>query len=127
MKNWDSYPEWKKNSIRTFNRSKVIVLHDWKYNIIYAYLSIKYNINKALGKEVKYYCNYCKCVACKYGWHDYWSNHAPTADGKWICNTCYHYDVCTSGPNRSLNGPCEDENRRSIPCKHRPVLIGDFQ
>ena len=120
-KDWESYPEWKKSLIRTFNRTKVIVLHDWKYNVIYTYLGVKYYIDKKLGKPVHYYCNFCKCSACKYGWIDHKTYHAPTSAGGHICDVCYAYDVCTSGPNRNPEGPCENKD-----CEHRPKLIGPF-
>jgi hypothetical protein len=111
----------KKNLIRAFNRAKVIVFNDWKYNIVYLYLGIKYYINKKLDKPVHYFCDFCSCAACKYGWKDCKMSHAPTVDGKWICNVCYSYDLCTSGPNRNYNGPCEDKT-----CQHRPKLSGPF-
>jgi len=112
--------------IRTFNRAKVIVFYEWKYSIIYSYLGAKYYLNKKLGKPVHYFCDFCSCASCKYGWEISSIKHAPTVDGKWVCDVCYAYDLCTSGPNRNPNGPCEDENGKSIPCEHRPKLSGPF-
>lgn len=43
--------------------------------------------------------------------------HAQTVDGRWICNTCFTYDLCTSGPDRNNDGPCKDKL-----CRHRPRL-----
>lgn len=98
-------------------------LHPWYYNAIYVYKATKYKINKLLGKPVRYYCDYCNCPCCKYGWEEAVTiRHAPTLGGKYICDVCYEYDLCTSGPNRNPDGPCKDYN-----CEHRPRLIGEFE
>lgn len=85
------------------------------------------------------FCDFCECDRCKTGimsTHDLRAEglnvediklqHAPTDDGKWICDVCYMYDQCTSNINagnapRSTSGPCEDYN-----CVHRPKLIGGW-
>lgn len=63
------------------------------------------------------FCNFCDCTDCQNGTK--LLSHAETKDGKWICDICYYYDMCTNGPDRADN-PC------SGPCKHRPVLIGHW-
>ena len=65
------------------------------------------------------FCDFCDCRMCREG--DPRLSHAPTADGGWICDVCYTYDVCTSGPNRAPM-PCEDND-----CKHRPTLVGPWE
>lgn len=62
------------------------------------------------------YCDFCTCRDCQFGTK--YLSHAQTSDGRWICDVCYTYDLCTSGPTRNKNGPCEDKN-----CHHRPKLI----
>ena len=77
---------------------------------------------KCWNVSMKRFCDFCPCNDCKYGWHDMPDiGHAPTDDGRWICDICYSYDECTKGSSRNPKGPCEDEN-----CKHRPKLIGPF-
>lgn len=70
---------------------------------------------------MKYFCDFCDCAQCKYGWRGYNIYHAPTDDGKWICDVCYEYDQCTTGPNRNPMGPCKNAD-----CEHRPKLIGGW-
>jgi hypothetical protein len=65
----------------------------------------------------KMFCDFCKCEDCQNGAD--WLHHAQTADGSWICDVCYEYDLCTAGPKYS--GPCEDHN-----CEHRPIIVGDW-
>lgn len=65
------------------------------------------------------YCGYCDCEDCAHGTQ--YLYHAKTADGRWICDVCYTYDLCTSGPQRNANGPCEDG-----PCPHRPLLMTEW-
>lgn len=65
------------------------------------------------------FCDFCLCSQCAQG--DIWLSHAQTEDGRWICDVCYTYDLCTSGPNRNPSGPCEDPN-----CIHRPKLVTDW-
>lgn len=67
------------------------------------------------------FCDFCNCQQCQNGYpYEVW--HAPTIDGRWICDVCYRYDLCTAdGPDRNWNGPCED-----FDCIHRPKLSGDW-
>lgn len=65
------------------------------------------------------FCNNCKCKDCQFGTDRLY--HAQTANGDWICDVCYTYDVCTSGPNRNPNGPCKRKD-----CKHRPKLVSKW-
>jgi hypothetical protein len=67
------------------------------------------------------FCDYCSCDNCKFGPKIGNTCHAKTKENKWICDCCFYYDVCTSGPNRNANGPC-----RQINCIHRPELISDW-
>ncbi len=66
------------------------------------------------------FCDFCTCDQCKFGEKNLY--HAKTTSGKWICDICFSYDVCTSGPNRNPNGPCESDT-----CKHRPRLISGWK
>lgn len=66
------------------------------------------------------FCNFCKCLNCRDGAP--WLSHAPTEGGFWICDVCFTYDLCTSGPNRNPYGPCEEDE-----CEHRPRLVGPWQ
>lgn len=63
------------------------------------------------------FCDYCKCEHHE----EFGSYHAPTVDGKWICDVCFDYDVCTSGPNRN-SSPCDE-----VDCGHRPILKSEFE
>lgn len=69
------------------------------------------------------FCDFCECENCRTGVgpKGLKFQHAPTADGRWICSTCFTYDVCTSGPKRAAE-PCE-----KLDCEHRPRLAGEFQ
>ena len=68
------------------------------------------------------FCDFCPCEECRNGVDGL--SHAQTKEGKWICDICYTYDVCTSGPNRSRHGPCETEYGTLNPnCVHRPILV----
>lgn len=58
-------------------------------------------------------CNFCKCPGENHK-KDYF---AQTVDGRLICSTCWHYDVCTSWTNRNPDGPCSEPE-----CPHRPRL-----
>jgi len=67
------------------------------------------------------FCDYCKCEVCKNGTS--YLKHAPVVGGGgWICDVCFMYDLCTSGPNRNKDGPCENED-----CVHRPRLSGPWR
>lgn len=68
------------------------------------------------------FCDFCTCEMCQTGADDYLELfHAQTVDGQWICDICFSYDQCTTGPNRNPNGPCENNE-----CEHRPRLITEF-
>lgn len=67
------------------------------------------------------FCDFCSCEDCITGDCKHEIFHAKTSDDKFICDVCYTYDVCTSGSNRSLNGPCEDKE-----CIHRPKIISEW-
>lgn len=73
----------------------------------------------------KPFCDFCNCRDCLYGDGIHLLQHAPTADGRWICDVCWCYDVCTAGSHH--NGPCEDARGAPIvDCPHRPRLTGRF-
>jgi hypothetical protein len=65
------------------------------------------------------FCAFCDCDQCQHG--DPLVLHCQTEDGSWICDVCWKWDVCTSGPLRNSNGPCEEAN-----CIHRPKLVGEW-
>lgn len=65
------------------------------------------------------FCDFCECEECKYGIDRLY--HAQTADGSWICDVCYTYDLCTSGPLRNPQGPCDNKD-----CSHRPRIVSDW-
>jgi hypothetical protein len=112
IETFDKLPKPIQSIIQTYNYMTGQFLYARKCDIIYTYRKIVWKI-----KKKPYYCNYCSCDDCKYGWATTYMKHAPTEDGKWICDVCYTYDVCPSGP-------CEDENGKSICCEHRPKLVG---
>jgi hypothetical protein len=77
------------------------------------------------------YCDFCECPMCQTG--DTYSGdkpfpkgwvgkviravnleHAQLVDGRWICSTCYDYEVCLKELDRE---GCEE-----FTCKHRPEL-----
>lgn len=67
------------------------------------------------------FCDFCDCADCQGGREGL--THAATADGRWICDVCYTYDLCT-GANKQVPRaphPCADKN-----CAHRPRLISAF-
>lgn len=65
------------------------------------------------------FCSFCSCIDCRQG--NATLLHSKCADGRWICDVCYLYDVCSSGPDRNPDGPCSKG-----PCRHRPELVGEF-
>ena len=73
------------------------------------------------------YCDFCTCEDCKHGRKDL--THALTSDGRWICLTCYQYEVCIDAKPRG-SGPCESIINGKIilnpDCGHRPKLVGGF-
>jgi len=65
------------------------------------------------------FCDYCDCEDCQNGTE--YISHAQTVDGKWICDVCYLYDLCTAdGPKRGAL-PCENKD-----CVHRPKLVSEW-
>lgn len=76
------------------------------------------------------FCDFCNCEQCRNG--GMFSStlplhHAQCNDDRWICEVCYLYDVCTSGPNRSKHGPCETKDGElDIECQHRPKLVSKW-
>jgi len=51
-----------------------------------------------------------------------WSmRRRPTADGRWICDVCYAYEVCQEDPKRKGKGPCDEEF-----CEHRPKIVSKW-
>lgn len=70
------------------------------------------------------FCDFCTCENCKTGiiTNTIKLSHAQCNDGRWICDVCYSYDLCTAaGPNRNNDGPCKSKD-----CIHRPKLIGEW-
>lgn len=71
------------------------------------------------------FCDFCDCPDCLEG--NRHISHAPTACGRWICSTCWRYDVCVTAKGH-CGPPCEDQDGSAIPnCPHRPRLVGDWQ
>ena len=67
------------------------------------------------------FCDFCDCEGCRDGTPGL--SHAQTEDGRWICDTCYDYEVCidafrAEGVNRM---PCGHQDGDQ-PCPHRPTL-----
>jgi len=76
------------------------------------------------------YCDFCSCHMCQTGIEELFVYkadvlvkktyvqspvyHTQCVDGRWICDTCYHYECCV---NAGYN-PCKDHN-----CEHRPKLV----
>lgn len=65
------------------------------------------------------FCDFCTCSDCQNGTERL--HHAQTADGSWICEICYLYDECTTGPLRSSTGPCDNKD-----CIHRPTIVSEW-
>jgi len=69
------------------------------------------------------FCDFCTCESCTEGTKGLF--HALCVDGRYICDVCYTYDLCTSdtpgGPPRNPSGPCDNKD-----CIHRPKLIGEW-
>lgn len=80
------------------------------------------------------YCDFCKCHMCQTGEVQYYNcdgelvnletipvlYHAQTVDGKWICETCYTYDLCAKNNSDPCKGLCKEYK-----CNHRPILINN--
>jgi len=71
------------------------------------------------------YCDFCSCKVCQHG--DFISEHAQTEDGRWICDTCYTYDLCIIAFRAQglCRGPCGD-HEGDPPCTHRPKLATEW-
>lgn len=72
------------------------------------------------------FCDFCDCADCQTGegdWKTLGIEHAPTADGRWICAICYAYDVCTRAQRAAgePRDPCKAKE-----CAHRPKLAGPW-
>jgi hypothetical protein len=70
------------------------------------------------------FCDFCDCGDCQEGAKHL--HHAETSDGRWICDCCWLYDMCTMdhnpfGVSRSRSGPCDDRD-----CPHRPKVVGEW-
>lgn len=93
------------------------------------------------------FCDFCSCEDCRSGVIRHLDadgklvrevrgklTHAPTVDGRWICDVCWRYTVCVSAKrietgNARAGGPCEElVDGRYVPiqCSHRPILAGSF-
>jgi len=44
--------------------------------------------------------------------------HAQCEDGRWICDTCYTYELCVDAGSDPCEGLC-GQNK----CEHRPKLV----
>lgn len=68
------------------------------------------------------YCDFCTCDDCKFG--SKYASHAQTFDNRWICSTCYNYEVCIDAKrkeNAVTRMLCEKKD-----CEHRPQLKTEF-
>ena len=65
------------------------------------------------------FCDFCDCELCRDG--SFYLSHAKTEDGRNICDTCFSYDLCTSGADRNPDGPCHE-----VECKHRPKIVSEW-
>jgi hypothetical protein len=80
------------------------------------------------------FCDFCDCQDCRLGRPGL--THAPTKDGRHICDICWRYTVCCAAKRRegvkrgtTGAGPCEQEvDGKIVPtaCSHRPELVGPF-
>lgn len=84
------------------------------------------------------YCDFCKCHMCQTGQVSYVTfdeagqetpaktdihdvlYHTQTVDGKWICRTCYAYDLCANAGSDPCYGLCGERK-----CDHRPKLVNN--
>ncbi len=46
--------------------------------------------------------------------------HTQTIDGRWICETCYTYDMCAHNHSDPCEGLCGERK-----CDHRPKLVNN--
>jgi hypothetical protein len=68
---------------------------------------------------MKNYCDFCDCSDCKNG--SDLLTHAETRDGRWICSTCFHYEICQTFVGFEGN-PCPID----VICEHRPTLVSEW-
>jgi len=79
------------------------------------------------------YCSFCTCSGCVTGFMGLVSqsnedcgvmdfSHAQCEDGRWICETCYAYEVCLEAGSAD---PCDGECARNE-CVHRPKLVSEW-
>lgn len=61
------------------------------------------------------FCDFCPCDRCRDG--ESYLTHAPTDDGRWVCEVCHAYDLCLMAGH----DPCSAEH-----CSSRPKLAGAF-
>lgn len=72
------------------------------------------------------FCDFCPCEQCRTGntgVQGYAVNHAQTEDGKWICDSCFLYDVCVRKQRAAGEpvDPCRDKL-----CSHRPRIVSEW-
>lgn len=65
------------------------------------------------------FCEYCPCDDCRKGLKGMY--HAQTADGRFVCEICFTYDLCENNEGKIIE-PCKDSQ-----CEHRPVLVGGWE
>lgn len=100
--------------------------HPWHQWLVIANIRVRGWLRRMalVARGGKPFCDFCDCPTCLNGEHGI--THAPTADGRWICDVCWQYDVCDVHDGK-YNGPCEsDEGEPIADCPHRPKLIGMF-
>ena len=55
------------------------------------------------------YCDFCTCGDCQEGTR--YLRHAPTVDGRWICDVCWGYEVCIDGKRAAFRRACGEKSR----------------
>lgn len=101
--------------------------HPWHQWLVIANLRARGWLRKMLfvARGGIPFCDFCDCDGCLRGEHGI--SHAPTADGRWICDVCWRYDVCVTAKGH-IGPPCENADGSPIPnCGHRPRIVGDWQ
>lgn len=64
------------------------------------------------------FCDYCDTLDVFSGEERTDLSHAQAVDGRWICDQCYYFWICTTSKNNpNVLGPCKDK------CSHRPSLM----
>lgn len=83
------------------------------------------------------YCDFCKCASCQTGCSEEFQGngynppiiikpasspilHTQCLDGRWICDTCYHYECCVDAGKNPCRGLCAEYK-----CNHRPKLANE--